>query len=79
MLSRLRNLIFDTITANIDGLAAIIARIPDFGAGARDGAGRRALKSGFATALQYWPLLIGGFGLFSILFVTLVGWWALSR
>ncbi|MCK0173509.1 ATP-binding cassette domain-containing protein [Mycolicibacterium sp. F2034L] len=73
VLSRLRNLIFDSITANVNGVAAIIARIPDM-----EGTAER-LKRDFATALDYWPLLIGGSGVLSIVFVTLVGWWALSR
>ncbi|MCV7170523.1 DUF2232 domain-containing protein [Mycobacterium manitobense] len=80
VLSRLRNLIFDTMTANINGLAAIIARIPDFwGLVPETQPAADALKRGFATALQYWQFLIGGFGVLSILFVTLVGWWALSK
>ena len=37
------------------------------------------LKSDFATALHYWPFLIGGSSVLSITLVTLIGWWALSR
>ncbi len=73
VLSRLRHLIFDSMTANINGLAAVIARIPDMEPFAE------RLKSDFATALHYWPLLFGAAGIVSITFVTLVGWWALSR
>lgn len=73
ILSRLRHLIFDSMTANINGLAAVIARIPDM-----EGFAER-LKSDFATALRYWPFLFGGAGVLSITFVTLIGWWALSR
>ncbi|MBO0678306.1 DUF2232 domain-containing protein [Mycolicibacterium sp. S2-37] len=73
VLARLRNLIFDSLTANVNGVAAIIARIPNM----EDAAER--LRSDFATALDYWPLVIGGSGVMSIMFVTLVGWWALSR
>lgn len=73
VLARLRTLIFDSITANVNGVAAVIARLPD-----GEGVAER-LKHDFATALHYWPLLIGGSGVLSILFVTLVGWWALSR
>lgn len=73
VLSRLRTLIFDSITANVNGIAAILARIPDM-----EGTADR-LKRDFATALDYWPLLIGGAGVLSITFVTLIGWWALSR
>jgi energy-coupling factor transport system ATP-binding protein len=73
VLSRLRNLIFDSLTANINGVAAVLARIPNM----EDSAER--LKRDFATALDYWPLVIGGSGVLSITMVTLIGWWALSR
>jgi len=73
VLSRLRHLMFDSVTANITGLAAILARIPGL-----QGAADR-LKADFATALDYWPYLFFGFGVFSITWVSLVGWWALSR
>ncbi|KUH99983.1 cobalt ABC transporter ATP-binding protein [Mycolicibacterium acapulense] len=73
ILSRLRHLIFESVTANINGLAAVIARIPDM-----EGAAER-LKRDFATALDYWPLLFFSAGVISITFVSLVGWWALSR
>lgn len=73
ILSRLRHLIFESVTANINGLAAVIARIPDM-----QGAADR-LKRDFATALDYWPLLFFSAGVMSITFVSLVGWWALSR
>lgn len=73
VLSRLRNLIFESMTANITGLAAIIERIP----GLEPIAER--LTRDFATALQYWPVVFFASGIFSITFVSLVGWWALSR
>ena len=73
ILSRLRNLIFDTMTANVNGVAAVIARVPDM-----EGTAER-LKRDFATALHYWPFLIGGASVLSITIVTLIGWWALSR
>lgn len=73
VLARLRNLIFDSLTANINGIAAVLSRIPNM----EDTAER--LKRDFATALDYWPLVIGGSGILSITMVTLVGWWALSR
>jgi energy-coupling factor transporter ATP-binding protein EcfA2 len=73
ILVRLRNLIFESMTANINGLAAVIARIPDM-----DGLAER-LKRDFATALDYWPFLIAGSSVISITIVTLIGWWALSR
>jgi len=33
----------------------------------------------FGTALQYWPVLIMGYSIFTIMVVSVVGWWALSR
>ena len=53
ILSRLRNLIFDSMTANVNGVAAVIARFPDM-----EGTAER-LKTDFATD-ACWPLLIGG-------------------
>ncbi|MBU8821685.1 ATP-binding cassette domain-containing protein [Mycolicibacterium goodii] len=73
VLSRLRNLMFDTLTANIDGLAAVFARIPVL----EDVA--EPLKNMFATLLHYWPVLMLLMGISSITMVTMVGWWALSR
>jgi energy-coupling factor transport system ATP-binding protein len=73
VLSRLRNLAFESMTANIDGLAVAMARVPvlkDFA---------DPLKHGFATLLEYWPLLFLASGIFSVCLVSLVGWWALSR
>ncbi|MEO3761077.1 DUF2232 domain-containing protein [Mycobacterium sp. B14F4] len=73
VLVRLRNLIFESVTANVEGTAAILARIPQMQGLAEQ------LKRDFATALDYWPLLFFGAGVLSITFVSLVGWWALSR
>ncbi|MGH3674678.1 MAG: ATP-binding cassette domain-containing protein, partial [Mycobacterium sp.] len=73
VLVRLRNLIFESLTANINGIAAVLARIPDL-----EGIAER-LKRDFATALHFWPFLIGGASVLSITVVTLIGWWALSR
>lgn len=73
ILSRLRHLIFDSMTANINGLAAVIARVPTMEPVAQQ------LKNDFATMLHFWPLLLLGSGVMSIVMVTLIGWWALSR
>ena len=32
-----------------------------------------------ATALRYWPLLVGGYAVFAIMFVSAIGFWALSK
>lgn len=73
ILSRLRNLIFDSVTANITGLAAVIERVPGMEPFAE------VLTREFATLLSYWPLLFFAAGIVSITFVSLIGWWALSR
>ncbi len=73
VLSRLRNLIFESVTANVTGLAAILARIPGMEAIAE------RMKRDFVMVLDHWPYLFFVTGVFSIVFVSLVGWWALSR
>jgi energy-coupling factor transporter ATP-binding protein EcfA2 len=73
ILVRLRHLLFDSVTANINGLAAVIARIPDMAPAAE------RLKHDFATALHYWPYLFFGWSVITIVIVTFIGWWALSR
>ena len=71
--ARLRHLLFESVTANVKGTAAILARIPDM----QPVADR--LKRDFATALDYWPYLFFGMSVLSIMIVSLIGWWALSR
>ncbi|MGE2731715.1 DUF2232 domain-containing protein [Mycolicibacterium vaccae] len=73
VLSRLRHLIFVSVSANVDGVAAMLSRVPGMEATAA------RLSSDFATVLTYWPLLFFASGIFSITSVSLVGWWALSR
>src|SRR3954447_22807164 len=73
ILARLRHLLFDSVTANINGLAAVIARIPDMEPAAE------RLKHDFAAALHYWPFLFFAWSVVTIVIVTFIGWWALSR
>ncbi|MEZ0338610.1 DUF2232 domain-containing protein [Mycobacterium sp. pV006] len=73
VLSRLRHLIFVTVSANVDGVAAVLTRVPGM-----EGTAER-LSRDFATMLTYWPLLFFAAGIFSITSVSLIGWWALSR
>src|SRR5689334_16108652 len=73
ILARLRHLIFESVTANITGLAAVIARIPNMQPAADQ------LKRDFATALDHWPYLFFASSVLSIVMVSLIGWWALSR
>lgn len=73
VLSRLRILVFDAMTANINGLARALGRVPHL---------KRPtdlLKQYFATALHYWPWLVGGLSVVGVMIVSLIGWWALSR
>jgi energy-coupling factor transport system ATP-binding protein len=88
-LARLRHLIFAAITANVDGVAAALRQIGRFaiqhpfplsrplGVGLETAAGR--LKWFLGEALHYWPWLMLVNGIVSIMFVSVIGWWALSR
>jgi energy-coupling factor transport system ATP-binding protein len=88
-LARLRHLIFEAVTANIDGVATVMTGIGRFAmahsfpfgkplAVALQTAADR-LKWLLAEALHYWPWLILGNGIVSIIGISLIGWWALSR
>jgi energy-coupling factor transport system ATP-binding protein len=73
VLSSLRMLIFDSITANVDGTAAILTRIPHLGSVAS------LLKKYVAIALEYWPWFVGGGAAAGMVFANLISWWVLSR
>lgn len=73
LLVRLRTLTFDAMTANVDGVVTALSQFEPFRQSAQD---TRAL---FGTALEYWPVLIIGYSVFTIMVVSVVGWWALSR
>jgi energy-coupling factor transport system ATP-binding protein len=89
VLARLRHLIFDAITANVDGISAVLRAIGRFATdhpfplsgpirvGVELAADR--LKWFLAEALHYWPWLLLGHGIVSVVVVSLIGWWALSR
>jgi energy-coupling factor transport system ATP-binding protein len=89
VLSRLRQLIFDTISANTDGIAAVLTSIGRFATthpfplSTRIGPALEATARGIqwfvGQALHYWPLLLFANGLISLMIVSLIGWWALSR
>jgi energy-coupling factor transport system ATP-binding protein len=72
VMTRLRHLIFDVMTANMNGVAAFMARMHMQGAAAD-------LKRYFAGGLHYWPWLMLGHYVIGIMIVSLIGWWALSR
>jgi energy-coupling factor transport system ATP-binding protein len=89
LLSRLRHLIFDAITANINGVAAVLTGIGRFVTDHPFPLSTRicdvldrtahALQWFLGEALRYWPWLIFANGIVSIVVVSLIGWWALSR
>jgi energy-coupling factor transport system ATP-binding protein len=79
ILVRLRHLIFDSMTANVDGVAAVMTRIPNWWWLPNMDDLAERLKTNFATALHYWPFLLGASSVLSITVVMLLGWWALSQ
>jgi energy-coupling factor transporter ATP-binding protein EcfA2 len=72
LMTRLRHLIFQVMTANVDGIAAFMARVHLQGPAAE-------LQRFFAKALGYWPWFMLVYSTFAIMIVSLIGWWALSR
>ncbi len=72
VLSRLRHLILQVTTSNVDGMANFMTRLHLEGAGV-------GLKRYFAEGLHYWPWLLLVYYCFGIMIVSLIGWWALSR
>ena len=73
VLVRLRTLTFEAMTANVDGVVTAMSAFEPFRQGALDA---RAM---FGTALQYWPVLIMFYSVLTIMLVSVIGWWALSR
>ena len=73
VLVRLRTLTFEAMTANVDGVVTAMSAFEPFRKGALDA---RAM---FGTALQYWPVLIMFYSVLTIMLVSVIGWWALSR
>ncbi|MDT5115896.1 MAG: energy-coupling factor transport system ATP-binding protein [Mycobacterium sp.] len=72
VLTRLRQLIFGVLTANVNGVAAFLGWIHLSGVAA-------ALKRYVADGLHYWPWLVLPYLVFVVVAVTLIGWSALSR
>lgn len=71
--TRMRELVFTAMTANVDGTVAILSYIPDLEPVAQQ------VRQVFGWLLDHWQILIFGYGLIAIVVVGLVGWWALSR
>ncbi len=72
VLTRLRHLFFQVLAANVDGVAAFLARVHLHGVGAD-------LQRCFAYGLHYWPWLMFGYVTYGTMISSLIGWWALSR
>ncbi|XBL81746.1 ATP-binding cassette domain-containing protein [Mycobacterium shigaense] len=69
---RLRHLIFQVVTSNVDGITSLMTRIHLAGPAAE-------IKRFFPELLTYWPLLMLGYSVIAIMTVSVIGWWALSR
>jgi energy-coupling factor transporter ATP-binding protein EcfA2 len=72
VLARLRELVFRAITATVNGVAAIMARV-------HLQAPAQELKRLFAEALNYWQWLVIGYAAVAFTVASVIGWWALSR
>lgn len=72
VLTRLRNLFFDVITANANGAAAVLTWVHLGGVG-------DALKRYVANGIHNWPLLIFPYMVLLVVIVSFVSWSALSR
>jgi energy-coupling factor transporter ATP-binding protein EcfA2 len=72
VMTRLRHLIFEVTSANVNGLATFLSRVHLQGVAAD-------LKRYFADAVHFWPWLLLGYFAIGIMIVSLIGWWALSR
>ncbi|MGL0716248.1 ABC transporter ATP-binding protein [Mycobacterium avium] len=72
VLTRLRHLFFDVITANANGVAAFLNWMHLQGVGA-------GLKRYVADGLQHWPLLIFPYMILLVVVVSFISWSALSR
>lgn len=72
VMTRLRQLIFDALTADVTGFAAFLSQVHLQRAAV-------AFERLFAAGLHYWPLVLLANGVFGVVLVGSVGWWALSR
>lgn len=93
VLTRLRHLIFTSITGNAEGTARALTWIGDGIAsvetepfatplrwlGRTIAAPAEPLMAIVSGGLKYWPLVVGGYAVLAITWVSLVGWWVLSR
>jgi energy-coupling factor transporter ATP-binding protein EcfA2 len=77
VLTRLRTLTFDALTANVEGLLHALTSAPVIGEFYQEPA--ETIRHWFGLALENWPLLIMGYSIFTLMVVSLVGWWVLGR
>ncbi|MCB0931659.1 MAG: ATP-binding cassette domain-containing protein [Mycobacterium sp.] len=72
-LERLRTVTFEAITANIDGVVRVLSL---FGEPFRESA--EEVRALFELGLMYWPVFIMAYSIFSIVVVSLIGWFVLA-
>ncbi|OJZ63916.1 cobalt ABC transporter ATP-binding protein [Mycobacterium paraffinicum] len=72
VLNRLRHLIFEVMSANVDGVVAFLGRVNLRWLGAD-------VKRCFEFGLHYWPWLMLGYVTYGVVVSSWIGWWALSR
>ncbi|OBG64849.1 cobalt ABC transporter ATP-binding protein [Mycobacterium sp. E735] len=72
VLNRLRHLIFEVMSANVDGMVAFLDRVNLRWLGAD-------VKRCFDFGLHYWPWLMLGYVTYGVMVSSWIGWWALSR
>ncbi len=77
VLVRLRTLVLDSLSANVNGILNFMSGLPVSGEVFRQSA--EQTRAMFNTAIHYWPVLIMAYSIFTIVLVSLVGWWALGR
>lgn len=73
ILARLRQLMIHTITAAINGVTAVVARVLHLPPAAQE------LKRIVTEASDYWQWLVLGSAVVTIMAASLIGWWALSQ
>jgi energy-coupling factor transporter ATP-binding protein EcfA2 len=73
VLTRLREVIFEFLNTYIGGVANIVGVVPGFAPFAQ------GTRDVLATLTQHWPVFITALTITASTFVTMVGWWALSR
>jgi len=71
--ARLRHLLYRAMSFNIDGVANALRHTPGQAVTADQ------LRDAFDAIVPYWPAVVMVWAVLNTVFVTLIGWWALSR